>query len=262
MSNTGASVLQRRRSGEATRRRVMDAVVETVVEIGYYKASSNQIARRAGVTWGAIQHLFGSREQMMLAVAQDIQMAFKERVATAQIDGESLEERLDRIIDVLAEHYEDPSFLVEVQILLDLSVNPGLSADARDELRRTAVEEFTRTAQPLFAQAIGAAAAEQDLVDYALATMVGHLESQQIALLASDRPAQSANRPMLVRALAAFLREEMAGRSPAATTVDEPNLGETGCDDDPDHPKLLLRERAGVADSHGERAEAGVSMPR
>jgi AcrR family transcriptional regulator len=225
MSNTGASVLQRRRSGEATRRRVMDAVVETVVEIGYYKASSNQIARRAGVTWGAIQHLFGSREQMMLAVAQDIQMAFKERVATAQIDGESLEERLDRVIDVLAEHYEDPSFLVEVQILLDLSVNPGLSADARDELRRTAVAEFTRTAQPLFAQAIGAAAAEQDLVDYALATMVGHLESQQIALLASDRPAQSANRPMLVRALAAFLREEMAGRSPAATTVDEPNSG-------------------------------------
>jgi AcrR family transcriptional regulator len=213
MSNTGASVLQRRRSGEATRRRVIDAVVETVAEIGYYKASSNQIARRAGVTWGAIQHLFGSREQMMLAVAQDIQGRFKDRVATARIDGETLEERLDQVIDVLAEHYEDPAFLVEVQILLDLSVNPGLSVDARDELRHTAAEEFSRISQPLFAQAIGAAAEEQDLVDFALATLVAHLESQQIARLASEGSATSPTRRLLVRALASFLEEEMARRS-------------------------------------------------
>ena len=212
MSNTGASVLQRRRNGEATRRRVMDAVVETVVDVGYYKASSNQIARRAGVTWGAIQHLFGSREQMMLAVARDIQERFHQQVAAAQIDDGSLEERLDQLIDVLAEHYEAPEFLVEVQILLDLSVNPGLSIAARDELRRSAIEDFTRTARPLLAQTIGAAAAESDLADFALATLVGHLESQQITRLASEPPTRSDNRPMLVRAVASFLREEMAHR--------------------------------------------------
>ena len=212
MSNTGASVLQRRASGEATRRKVIDAVVETVAEIGYYKASSNQIARRAGVTWGAIQHLFGSREQMMLAVAQDIQTRYRDRVATAEIDGSSLEDRLDQVIDVLAVHYEDPAFLVEVQILLDLSVNPGLSAAARDELRRTAVAEFTRASQPLFAQAIGAAAGEQDLVDFAFSTLVAHLESQQITRLASERPESSASRALLVRALASFLRDEMGRR--------------------------------------------------
>jgi len=60
-TSSNAPAVRRRRDGEATRRKVLDAVVESVLDVGYYKASSNEIARRAGVTWGAIQHLFGSR---------------------------------------------------------------------------------------------------------------------------------------------------------------------------------------------------------
>jgi AcrR family transcriptional regulator len=212
MSNSGTVVRQRRAAGEATRRRVLDAVVSTVVDVGYYKASSNEIARRAGVTWGAIQHLFGSREQMMLEVARDVQDRFKARVATAQIDGATLEERLDRVIDVLAEHYEDPSFLVEVQILLDLWVNPGLSADARDELRRRAVPDFNLIVQPLFVQALGPAAQAPDLVAYAFSTMVGHLENLQIARLASELPDVSVTRALMVQGIAAVIRTETERR--------------------------------------------------
>ena len=217
MSNTGTAVRQRRPSGEATRRRVLDAVVETVLEVGYYKASSNEIARRAGVTWGAIQHLFGSREQMMLEVVLDILSRFKHRVATAQIDGSSLEERLERVMDVLAEHYEDPAFVVELQILFDLSVNPGLSARARNDLRRTAVEDFTENAQPLFEQALGPTASEPDLVNYALATMVGHLELQQIGHIASELPDTSTTRSTVIRALTSYLRTETKSRQRSRT---------------------------------------------
>jgi AcrR family transcriptional regulator len=187
-------------------------VIDTVLDIGYYKASSNEIARRAGVTWGAIQHLFGSREQMMLEVVQDILLRFRHRVATAQIEGETLEERLGQVMDVLAEHYEDPAFLVELQILLDLSVNPGLSAGARDELRRSTVKDFTETIRPLFVQVLGPAASEQDLVDYILATMVAHLESRRIAQVASELPDASTNRSILLRALASFLHTEIKAR--------------------------------------------------
>jgi AcrR family transcriptional regulator len=195
MSNDGTAVSQRRRSGEATRRRVLDAVIDTVRDVGYYKATSNEIARRAGVTWGAIQHLFGSREQMMLEVVQDM-----------------LAERLEQLMNVLAEHYEDPAFLVELQILLDLSVNPGLSASARDELRRTAVVDFSETIQPLFVQALGPAASEKDLVDYIFATMVAHLGSQQIGQVASELPDPSIMRSMLLRALASFVHTEIKTR--------------------------------------------------
>jgi AcrR family transcriptional regulator len=206
------TVVRRRRAGDATRRRVMDAVVSTVTEVGYYKASSNEIARRAGVTWGAIQHLFGSREQLMLEVVHDVQARFKDQVSTARIEGASLEERLDRVLDVLAEHYEDPAFLVEIQILLDLSVNPGMTADARDELRRTTVQDFTGMFQPLFEQVLGPAAGEEDLVSFTLATMAAHLEAHQIAKIAAEVPDITATRVLLVRGVAAVIRQEMASR--------------------------------------------------
>ena len=44
-----------------TRERVMAAVVESIAEVGYPKTTANEIARRAGVTWGAVQHHFGER---------------------------------------------------------------------------------------------------------------------------------------------------------------------------------------------------------
>ena len=216
MSNSGTVVRQRRAAGEATRRRVLDAVVSTVVDVGYYTASSTEIARRAGVTWGAIQHLFGSREQMMLEVVEDLQGRFWELLATARISGETLEERLGGVIDVLAEHYEDPAFLVQVQILLDLSVNPGMSEDARDALRGSAVERFTESVQALFAQALGAAAAEPDLFAFTVSTMVGHLQMHQIAVLAADVTASDTIRHLLVRSIATLVREEMALRGLAA----------------------------------------------
>jgi AcrR family transcriptional regulator len=211
------AVRRRRRAGEATRRRVLDAVVETVSEVGYYKASSNEIARRAGVTWGAIQHLFGSREQMMLEVVEDIQARFRNRLATATIAGSSLETRLDSVLDILAEHYEDPAFLVQIQILLDLSLNPGMSQEARSALRRTSVQDFTESIQPLLVQALGPAAAEPDLVSYTVATMVGHFEAHQIGTLAAELPRRSTTRYLLVRSVAALLREESARRGLPST---------------------------------------------
>ena len=103
---------------------MLDAAIDTVVEVGYYKASSNEIARRAGLTWGVIQHLFGSREQLMLAVVNDIGSRLERVFAEAEVVGTSLEERLASVLDTLATHYEQPAYLVQMQILLDLSVNP------------------------------------------------------------------------------------------------------------------------------------------
>jgi AcrR family transcriptional regulator len=96
MSEPGTSV-RRRSDGEETRRRVLDAVVQTIVDVGYDKASSNEIARRAGVTWGAIHHLFGSREQLMLEVFHDLGAQFQRRFADAEVRGDTLEERLSSL---------------------------------------------------------------------------------------------------------------------------------------------------------------------
>ena len=87
MAKSEAAV-RKRGDAEQTRRRVLDAAIATVVDVGYYKASSNEIARRAGVTWGSIQHLFGSREQLMLDVVNDIGVRLEESFAAATVEGD------------------------------------------------------------------------------------------------------------------------------------------------------------------------------
>ena len=51
-------------SDEPTQERVVDAAVACILDEGFYRASSNKIAKRAGVTWGVIQYHFGTREAL------------------------------------------------------------------------------------------------------------------------------------------------------------------------------------------------------
>src|SRR4051794_5170995 len=119
MSDAGTR-RKRRSDGEVTRARVLKAAVESILEKGYYQTSSNEIARRAGVTWGTLQHQFGTREALLLEVATERWASLQERVATANVEGDTLEERLHSVLVVLASHYGEPDQLAHLQILLDL----------------------------------------------------------------------------------------------------------------------------------------------
>src|ERR1700761_6445734 len=88
------SVRRRRTDGELTAKRVLDAAAECILQLGYYQASSNEIARRAGVTWGVIQHQFGTREGLLLAVLNDRWAEMEQHIAQAHIEGSSLEARI------------------------------------------------------------------------------------------------------------------------------------------------------------------------
>ncbi|HZP27746.1 MAG TPA: TetR/AcrR family transcriptional regulator [Acidimicrobiia bacterium] len=202
---------RRRRDGEATRRRVLDAVVRCILEQGYYQSTSNEIARRAGVTWGAIQHLFGSREALMIAVLEDGWKRLQERVGTEKIGGGSLEVRLWAVLGVLATYYESPEHLAAIQILLDFTANPATSDETRRAIKRHG-QELLRAWEPLFAQALGEAARDDDLVVYAFSTLRGYLTSRRIADTIADLPPDTVQRQLLVNGVAASLRAEARRR--------------------------------------------------
>lgn len=111
-TGTTAARRVRRRDGERTRQRVVQAAIDTILDVGYYDASSNAIARRAGVTWGVIQHQFGTREGLLLEVLADVNQRLHATVAAAEVTGATLEERLVAVLDVLALHYGHPEHLV------------------------------------------------------------------------------------------------------------------------------------------------------
>lgn len=63
---------RRREKSDAMRRRVCEAATSHLAEFGYYRTSIGKIASRARVSQGALQHHYGTKEELIAAVAQHV----------------------------------------------------------------------------------------------------------------------------------------------------------------------------------------------
>ncbi len=117
-----------------TRRRVIDAAVASIIDEGFYQTSTNAVARKAGMTWGVLQHHFGSRERLLLAVLEDGWAELATVYADAVVTGETPVERLSSYFGVLNRFYGRPAYLAYVQIQLDLLHNPKVSAETAETM--------------------------------------------------------------------------------------------------------------------------------
>ena len=100
----------------ATRERVMAAVVASMAEVGYRKTTAAEIARRAGVTWGAVQHHFGDKDGILAAVLADTFARFAERLGDPPA-GAGLGVRVGRFVDRAWEHFASPHYRTTFEIL-------------------------------------------------------------------------------------------------------------------------------------------------
>jgi AcrR family transcriptional regulator len=123
MSGRKAQARERRSHAERTaetRDKVMRAVVESIAEAGYQKTTSAEIARRAGVTWGAVQHHFGDKDGILMAVLEESFANFARVLAAAPSEDECLEKRVTRFVDLAWEHFGGPQFRSTFEILLNV----------------------------------------------------------------------------------------------------------------------------------------------
>ncbi len=104
------------RSAE-TRAAILEAVSESVVEVGFTRTTAAEIARRAGVTWGAVQHHFGGKDGMLTAVLEGSFNRFVERVESVPREG-LLEKRVSLFIDRAWDHYSSADYRATHEILL------------------------------------------------------------------------------------------------------------------------------------------------
>ena len=200
---------QRRADGEITRARVIEAAVECILEAGYYQTSTNDIAKRSGVTWGALQYQFGNREGLLLEVLNSRWHDLQGRVGSAQVTGNTLEERLESVLHVLSSHYAEPAQLAQLQILLDLSHDPRTSVAARKAVAIHGME-LTREWTSLFAQALGEAAADEEIVRYAFLVTRAYLTGQLISSSISATADDTVVRQLLISGIACAIRERVA----------------------------------------------------
>ena len=129
----------RRRTGapdSISRQRVIDAAIACIIDQGFYRASSNAIAERAGVTWGVIQYHFGTREALMLAVLEEGTRRLNDVVVTAEITGETVTERVAQYMDILLKYYGSLDYLAFSQVLINLTHDPRTSQQTRETMAR------------------------------------------------------------------------------------------------------------------------------
>lgn len=68
---------------ENTRRRIVQAARELVVEHGYAGVNISQVQVRAGVSRGGLYHHFSGRQELMAAVIEAIEVDLSQRLAAA-----------------------------------------------------------------------------------------------------------------------------------------------------------------------------------
>jgi AcrR family transcriptional regulator len=57
---------------EGTIRKLLDAAAETLIEVGYARATVQEICKRAGVSQGGLFRHFATRDDLIIAVTEDI----------------------------------------------------------------------------------------------------------------------------------------------------------------------------------------------
>jgi AcrR family transcriptional regulator len=118
-----APVRERRSHAERraeTRMRILAAVVESIDDVGFQRTTGSEIARRAGVSWGAVQHHFRDKDGILVAVLERSFALFKERLEGA-IDPEAdLGERVDLFVERAWSHFSSPEYRSTFEILRNL----------------------------------------------------------------------------------------------------------------------------------------------
>ena len=150
-----------------TRGRVIAAVVESIADVGYQRTTSSQIARRAGVTWGAVQHHFGDKDGILVAALEASFARFAERLADVPDASERLRTRVSLFVDRSWEHFSSAHYRSTFEILLNLS------PDLEPSWQGTMLEAWTGIWRRYFPERSAARRRSVDLMHYTISVLSG-----------------------------------------------------------------------------------------
>lgn len=124
--------------GDATRRRIMDAAQLCFAAHGFRETSNRTIADAADITPGTIYHYFENKQELFLAVHEEIQAAIIEAIEAAiakeRTFAESVDHMLRAQLELFVEHPEWSRFNAAVRA--EARRNSELSGASRDDAWR------------------------------------------------------------------------------------------------------------------------------
>jgi AcrR family transcriptional regulator len=190
---------------ETTRRKLLDATIVTLVELGYARLTTVEVAKRAGVSQGALFTHFDTKEELLaISVEHLFPRLIQDYLAGvgARPPGR---DRIAAAVDMLWSIYQRPELQAAIELYVAARTDTELQAALatvdgphRENLHRVARELFPEAAaHPDF----------DDVVELALDAVQG------AAVGGAARPDDPAHRRML-DTLARFMRTAFATSTP------------------------------------------------
>jgi AcrR family transcriptional regulator len=162
-----------------TQRRIKDAVIESIGEVGYPRTTGAEIARRAGVTWGAVQHHYGDKGGILMAVLEESFERFAEVLAPPVDPTSPLEERVSRFVDRAWQHFSSDEYRTTFEILLNLE------GDVEPAWQMGMLQTWQATWRRYFKEQLPSRRQEVELMHYAVSVLSGLASSKLL-----DGPSQ------------------------------------------------------------------------
>ncbi|MFI6776590.1 TetR/AcrR family transcriptional regulator [Nocardia sp. NPDC050412] len=112
-----------------TRQRLLEATIDCLAEMGWAAATVSVVAERAGVSRGAAQHHFPTREDLITAALEYMfdtrtQQSKDEALAMAALAGGV--ERTEAVVAGLVDSYTSPLFKAALQVWTHAAADPAL----------------------------------------------------------------------------------------------------------------------------------------
>ncbi|MEV6062318.1 helix-turn-helix domain-containing protein [Nocardia asteroides] len=168
-------------SRNSTREALLDAAVESLREHGYAATSARAVARRAGVSQGALQHHFPSKialvEAALLRLVQQLSEGMIAESASSAVVSER--ERCERFLDMLWEIHNIPV----AAAVLELHLLAHIDTELRERISPVLDTALTLVLQVAGRQLPTLSAKEgfDDWLMTAIAAMRGHLLGAPLA---------------------------------------------------------------------------------
>jgi AcrR family transcriptional regulator len=143
----GESTQKRAAQREATRRALLDATVQCLLEEGYAGLTTRRVAERAGVAQSTLMHYFPTRDEFLIEAITHIALRLLDD-ALDNIDLAALRspEHRAKVLDQAWREFSAPESLAAAQLWSAALAEPELAATLRDlEQRLSAILAATAT---------------------------------------------------------------------------------------------------------------------
>lgn len=156
----------------ATRRRLLDAAVDSLLELGFSRASTPEVCQRAGVSQGALFKHFRSKAALLAATVEHLFESLIEDFRRAFDAIAAEEDRIEAAVRLLWAVFRQPRLEVALELFVASRTDPELH-DALAPVLARHRENLHEYARALFPEAAERGPAFIAMVDTVLDAMQG-----------------------------------------------------------------------------------------